>query len=99
MRGNTLGQIGVGVELAREREIASIIAFARDLRGESSRVANRLYEIRARLLGLNGPQGTEAPPAVKEVVNSELVDLRTTLEGVAEQLNQANSYLSDLEGV
>jgi hypothetical protein len=79
-------------------EIERIIEFARDLRSSAQNISGRLYDIRSRLLGLGEPK-CAAASSVKEVVTSEIHDLRGTLDDLNSAMIDANQYLADIEGI
>ncbi len=89
------------VELGTDRttrELEGIIERARGLKADAENIRSRLYDMRSRLLGVDDEKAT-SDSNVKEVVSSELHDLRQTLDELDSVMQYSKTYLADLEGV
>ncbi len=92
-----MAEVGLGAERTT-REIEGIIGRARELKDDALNIKSRLYDMRARLLGINDPPATE-DSNLKEAVGSEMHDLRTNLDELDAIMKDSKTYLADLEGV
>ena len=79
------------------RELESIIEGARTTADRTSGIANRLRDMRRRLLGMDEAQTDD--PSLKEAVSSELHDLRDTLARTDLYLDEIDQYVSNLESI
>ena len=90
-----------GIEVAQTerqmRDLESIINGAKTTADRVSGIANRLRDMRSRLLGIDENEVKESN--VNEVVGSEISDLRITLRSIDTTLDSIEEYVSSLENV
>jgi len=79
------------------RDLESIIEGARTIADRVGGIANRLRDMRRRLLGMD--DCPDDGPKVKEVVGSELSDLRQTLRGIDISLESIEEHVGNLESI
>lgn len=84
-------------EVERERAVASMIMWLKDLSEHAGRNNQRLEAMRSRLLG----QEVNAVPEsnAKELIDSEIGEMRQLCREIANRLSDATDLINDLEGV
>ena len=92
-----MATIGTATAERQVRDLEGIIEGARVTAERVAGIANRLRDMRRRLLGMDESKGEE--PTVNEVVGSEISDLRLTLRGIDVSLNDIEEYVGNLENV
>ena len=81
-----------------QRDIEGLIQHAKRIRSQLNEAAERLRDMRRRLIGMDEGTGPEGPK-VKEAVSSEVHDLRDTLNGIDETTDRILNHITNLESV